>query len=214
MEFYVTPLIHPTTIRQGNWHKEPAQNAYLARLVDETRDGSLPKRWECDLPPDNSYLYPSLAQLDAWWVEFKEGNYDAISHDLETAGQFIICDGLTPFSTRTGVVGRSLCLRFRGHGGVRWWSSYSEHERAVRWLGKVLGDPAVAFCGHNIIGFDIPMLEAHGFEIPGRLIDTMVLMSRAYPEFPKGLQYCATLFLGAPAWKRMVKDTDDGAEKT
>jgi hypothetical protein len=42
----------------------------------------------------------------------------------------------------------------------------------------------------------------------------MVLMSRAYPEFQKGLQFCATLFLGAPAWKRMVKDTDDGAEKT
>lgn len=214
MNFYITPTIHPTTIRQGNWNKEPAQHAYLKRLVESVNAGEAPRDWQTDSPPPGSYLYPNLAQLDSWWDEFKEGDYDAISHDLETAGQFIICTGLTPLHIETGRVGRSLCLRFRGHGGTRWWATYAEHERATRWLGKVLADPLVSFVGHNVVGFDIPILKRHGFEINGPIEDTMVLMSRAYPEFQKGLGYCATLFLWAPAYKRMVKDVDDGAEKT
>jgi len=214
VDFYVTPLVHPTTVRQGNWHLEPAQQAYLTRLVENEKANLPPPTWNTAEPPPGAYLYPSLAQLDEWWTEFKAGGYDAISHDLETAGQFIICDGLTPLDTTTGRVGSSLCLRFRGHDGVRWWASYTEHERAVRWLGKVLADPTISFVGHNIVGFDIPILKQHGFDVAGPLIDTMVLMSRAYPEFKKGLGYCATLFLWAPAWKLMVKDTDDGAEKS
>ena len=212
--FYHTALIHPVTIRSGNYHKEPAQQTYLCRVVENEKKSQDPKDWNTHEPPVGSYLYPSLTQLDEWWDEFLAGGYDAISHDLESAGQFIICDGLTPLNSKTGEIGRSLCLRFRGVGGCRWWPSWKDHHAAVQWLGKVLSHPGIAFVGHNVVGYDIPILREHGFTLGGPVIDTMVLMSRAYPEFPKGLQFCATLFLEAPAWKRMVKDTDDGAEKT
>jgi len=213
-EFWVTPLIHPQTIRAGQYSKEPAQQVYLDRLVRNEKAGLSPKRWNTTEAPEGSYLYPSLRQLDEWWDEFKEGGYDAISHDLETAGQFIICDGLTPIQLGSGRIGRSLCLRFRGVGGSRWWANHADHARAVEWFAKVLGDPVITFVGHNVVGFDIPILLEHGFEIPGEILDTMVLQSRAYPEFQKGLQFCSTLFLWAPAWKRMVKVEDDGSEKS
>jgi len=213
-QFYVTPLTHPSTIRGGQWARGPAQQTYLSRLVAREKQGLDPVDWDTSKPPPGSYLYPSLAQLDEWWDLFKEGPYDAISHDLETAGQYIICDGLTPLCVATGELGPSLCLHFRGHNGVRWWRTYGDHYRAVCWLGKVLADPAVAFVGHNVISFDLPFLAANDLPVAGPALDTMVLMSRAWPEIPKGLQFTATLLLGAPAWKRMVKAEDDGAEKT
>lgn len=206
MKFYVTPLIHPIAIRADQWAKEPAQQEYLSRVVRIEKAGETPPDWDTERPPPGTLLYPSLDELDEWWDEFKREGYDVISHDLETAGQFIICDGLTPVCTRTGRVGHTLVLRFRGAYGVRWWSSWAEHLRAVEWYAKVLADPSVCFVGHNVVGFDIPILFAHGFEIPGVIIDTMVLMSRAYPEMQKGLQFCATLFLWAPAWKRQIKE--------
>lgn len=211
--FYVTPLLHPSTVRQGQWHREPAQQVYLNRVVSRHKKGLKPYDWQVSLPPPGSYLYPNLWQLDQWWQEFLDGDFDAISHDLETAGQFIICDGLTPFHVESGRCGRSLCLRFRGHGGSRWFRTYREHCAAVDWLGRALAHPGVAFVGHNVVGFDIPILLDHGFTIEGPIIDTMVLQSRAYPELQKGLQFCATMFVGAPAWKGMVKEQDEGEGK-
>jgi len=213
-KFYVTPVMDPATIRKANWEREPAQQIYLNRLVERHKNGQPPVQWNTDKPPPGGILYPSLTQLAEWRRELDEGDFDAISHDLETAGQFVICDGITPFNLRTGHIGRPICLRFRGHGGHRWWPSFREHCEAVNFLGDLLADPGLAFVGHNIVGFDIPFLESLGFTVGGPIIDTMVLMNRAYPELPKGLQFTATLFCGAPAWKRMIKDTDDGAEKT
>ena len=212
--FYVTALMDPNQIRQGQWSKEPAQQLYLDRLVEREKAGDPPIQWDTTKPPPGSLLYPSIPQLRQWWTDFKKEGYNAISHDLETAGQFIICDGLTPLNLDTGKVGPSLCLRFRGHGGVRWWNSFTKHTEAANWLGKVLADPEVSFVGHNVVGFDIPILLEHGFEINGPICDTMVLMSRAYPEMRKGLGYCATLFCGAPAWKLAIKVEDDAPDKS
>jgi len=203
--FYITPLMDPDTIRRGQLEKEPVQQAYLNRLVREMKENGAPTVWDTSKPPPGALLYPTLNQLDQWWINFKEGGYDAISHDLETAGRYIICDGLTPLRIDTGTLGQSLCLRFRGRYGHHWWPNRSEHNKAVSWLGMVLAEPSVSFVGHNIVGFDIPILHDHGFEVAGPILDTMVLMSRAYPELQKGLGFCATLFTGAPAWKRMVR---------
>jgi len=209
--FYITPLIDPETIRKGQWEREPVQQIYLNRLVAQHKTGQPPRDWNTSRPPPGALLYPTLNQLDEWWTEFKAEGYDAISHDLETAGQFIIMDGLTPLRLSDSQLGRPLCLRFRGYRGCRWWSKYSEHTRAVAWLGKVLMDPDVTFIGHNVVGFDIPILNAHGLPVQGPILDTMVLMSRAYPELQKGLGFCATMFVGAPAWKLMTKQ-QAGAE--
>jgi len=204
----------PATVRKAQWHKEPAQQIYMNRLVRSYKDDTSPLGPDTSEPPTGSYLYPSLRQLAEWTDHLNSGSFNAVSHDLETAGQFIICDGITPLDTRTGLVGRSLCLRFRGHGGHRWWPTWREHLAATIWLGDLLGRADLAFVGHNIVGFDIPILELHGLPVAGPIIDTMVLMNRAHPELQKGLQFTATLFCGAPAWKRMVKEQDDGDGKT
>lgn len=62
---------------------------------------------------------------------------------------------------------------------------------------------------HNGVSHDVPILEELGFEVQGRLLDTMFLSHVAYPEAPKGLQHCATLHLWAPVWKSLTEETDE-----
>lgn len=67
---WCTPLLHPAAILRGQWHKEPAQEIYLRRLVEAEREGRGPPHWDIRVPPSSdAILYPVLSQLQAWEEE-------------------------------------------------------------------------------------------------------------------------------------------------
>ncbi|MEM9940323.1 MAG: DNA polymerase I [Planctomycetota bacterium] len=56
-------------------------------------------------------------------------------------------------------------------------------------------DESITKVGHNL-KYDISLLKWHGFEVRGKLLDTMLMHSMKEPEMRHGLDYLAKLYLG------------------
>jgi len=207
----VSPILHPGGIVRGLWSREPCQETYLRRLNKYVK-GKIPLP-DIDItkPPPNTILFPTLWDLENFTLESE--NYDAVSIDIENAGPHIICIGFTLLSIGVGDIGRTICLRFRRRGGGTYWVSRPELIRVVSWLYAILGDPRLGKIFHNGVVYDVPILNSLGFQVNGRLIDTLNLQHACYPEMSKGLQFCATLYNWAPCWKRLTDEGDEGDGK-
>ena len=204
---WVMPVMDAATIRRGKWAHEPATIEFLKRLkthIDNPEFEAQPA------VPENICLNPTIEDLQGMKEEFNAA--DAVSLDIENAGEHIICVGLAPVNFTDDSVGIKLVLRFRSQGGDLYWQSWEEHVAAVQWLYDLLANEDVGKIMHNGVAHDVPELERLGFEFNGEIIDTMVMAHAVYSEFPKGLQFCATLYCGAPVWKAMLdaKDELDG----
>ena len=207
----VNPILHPGAVVRGQWSREPCQETYLRRLGQLVK-GEIPMP-ETDIsrPPPNTVLFPTLQDLEDFLKPLTEGEYDAVSIDIENAGPHIICVGFTHLHLETGAIGHTTCLRFRRRGGGLYWKSRRELVCAVRWLYCILSMGGVAKVFHGGVVYDVPVLQSLGFKVRGRLIDTMNLAHACYPEMPKGLQFTATLYNWAPAWKRLTDEEEDKA---
>lgn len=206
----VNPIQHPGAIVRGAWSREPCQETYLRRLGQLVK-GEVPQP-ETDIsrPPPNSILFPTLTDLEEFLVPLTEGEYDAVSIDIENAGPHIICVGCTQLSLGSDNVGATTCLRYRRRGGGLYWKTRQELVAATGWLFSLLAMDTIAKVFHGGVVYDVPILQSLGFKVKGRLIDTMNLAHTCYPEMPKGLQFCATLYNWAPYWKKLTDD--DGEE--
>ena len=209
----VNPIQHPGAIVRGAWNREPCQETYLRRLGQLVKDEiPMPETDISRLPP-NSILFPTLEDLEEFLVPLEEGEFDAVSIDIENAGPHIICIGITQLSLTSGLVGGTACLRFRRRGGGLYWKTHRELVDVVGWLFILLAMDNVAKVFHNGVVYDVPILQGLGFKVRGRLIDTMNLQHACYPEMPKGLQFCATLYLWSPCWKRLTEEDEEGEGK-
>ncbi len=208
----VNPILHPGAVVRGLWAKEPCQEVYLRRLKELT-DG---KREMPDIditqPPPRSNLFPTIDDLWEFSRGFEE-EYDAVSIDIENAGPHIICVGFTALSLDTGMVGDTTCLRYRRRGGGLYYKSRKELLDVVSWMWTLLSMDTIAKIFHNGVVYDVPILQGLGFEVHGRLIDTLNLAHACYPELSKGLQFTATLYNWAPCWKRLTEEGDEGDGK-
>ena len=59
----------------------------------------------------------------------------------------------------------------------------------------VFEDQSIEKIGHNL-KYDLTLLKWHGFEVHGKLMDTMLAHSMKEPEMKHGLDYLAKLYLG------------------
>jgi hypothetical protein len=203
----ITPLIHPASILRGRHHLEPAQIAYLKRLAKDPHAEPL----DPASPPPRANTTPTLEELRLF-TQLARGFYQLVAFDVENAGPVLVCCGMVGIYQDTLAPGEGVCFRFRRQGGSLWWEEPSDHQEATRLLGSILRDPRVTKVGHFIIQHDVPLLEANGFQVGGRLIDTSVLLHATHSELPKGLQFCATLFCGAARWKDIPDEKE--AEET
>jgi len=197
---FVTPLLHPSSVLRGNHHLEPAQIAYLKRVVRDPNPTLVNPR---DLPPGCN-PDPTLDQLNHFSTMVR-GFSRCVSFDIENAGPHLVCVGMVrvhqDLTPADGV-----CFRFRRCGGEPWWPKFEDHVRVVHILDGILGDPTVTKVGHFCVMHDIPFLTNLGFEFAGKIIDTSVLLHSTHSELPKGLAFNATLFCGAPRWKDIKDD--------
>ena len=203
-KFYVTPLVHPAAIVRGAFELEPCQEAYLRRLLANP----YPVLPDLTQPPPNSKLYPTIEEMYEHLETCRQ--LGAASFDVEACGPWPICVGVTAFSLDTGEAGPSLCARFRVRGGARYWTAWSDHVRATRWLYEFLSDTSFTKLAHNGTGFDIPELEALGFKVEGVVLDSLIMAHAAWAELPVGLAFQANLFADAMYWKHLV---DQDAEE-
>ncbi|MCP4113833.1 MAG: hypothetical protein GY737_00230 [Desulfobacteraceae bacterium] len=209
---WVTPILHPTTISRGMWKKEPANERYIERVVNALQGKVEIPRWDISTSPPNTILYPTLEDLTKWKADYDSAGFDAISHDLETAGEYIICDGITGLNLETGERGVSLVLRFRTRGGSQYWT-VGDLPFVVGWWASLFDDPLISSLFQNGATFDCPIIVKHGLPIKGPILDTMIMASRAYSEEPKGLQYLATKWCWAPVWKTLTDlEEEEGKE--
>jgi DNA polymerase I-like protein with 3'-5' exonuclease and polymerase domains len=204
------PILHPAAIARGRWADEPQQVAYLRRLKGYMNGDPLPNLDPQAAPP-RSTMWPTLSDLTDFDAVLRDGVYDALAVDIETVGNHITLVGLTGMSLQREEVGPNLSLPFRLRGGAFYWYKWADHVAATAWLYSWLADESLAKVFHNGLGFDVPLLEENGFVVRGALHDTMIMAHYTYPEMRKGLQYLATLYLGAPVWKTLV-DVDDEEE--
>ena len=208
---WVLPVIHPAAILRGQFHEEPAQVTYLKRARQLFLGAWVPRNVE--LPPPETWLWPTLGTLRNFDSYLSGANWNALAIDIENAGKYITLIGLTAMDMEKEQVGATLSLPFRVRYGQRYWTSYTEHRRAVEYLYDWLACPRLAKVFHNGVAHDVPILERDGFKVEGELWDTMVMTHHCYPEMKKGLSYCSTLYLGLNNWKLLLNEDDEDEAK-
>lgn len=217
---WVVPLLHPAALIRGRWAERGAQIRYMSRAVGVTEASETPEI-HIEAPPPGSIVRPQVADLarfDAMAAAPVVGGMAAatgpeafthLSVDIENAGHFTVLVGLTLFEGRR--IGPSLSLPFRTQHGMNYWEP-EEHWVATGYLYRWLADERLTKVFHNGVAHDIPLLEETGFIVAGPIEDTMIMQHYCYPEMRKALQYCATLYLGAPVWKTLL-DEEEPDEK-
>lgn len=206
----ITPLIHPAAILRGRPALAPVQVAYLKRLVQGASPSPLA---DTSVPPPGCNPDPTLNELRSFKDLARFSGMVVL--DIENAGPHLICCGMVRLHSDTGrppPEAAGVCFRFRHQGGAPWWPDWQEHLEVVTLLDTILGDPDIIKVGHFIIQHDLPLLLDLGFNVRGPLVDTSVLCHAVHAELPKGLQFLATAFCGAPRWKD-IPDEKEAAER-
>ena len=206
---YITPIMHPKDIVRGQWSLELGQERTLQRI----RKNPEPEVQDVNQPPKGSIPFPTLGEISRFGREVVGLREPAVSLDLETVGDdWIICAGLTAVDLVDCSLGSSVCIHFRVQGGGLYYDRRDDFVRVVGYLSNLLVDSNIAIITHNGALFDIPILERLGFQVNGRLIDTLGIMHCCFSEMPKTLQFTCTFWNGTGVWKTMLKD-DDGTDK-
>ena len=212
-EVYINPILHPSGIIRGRWALEDCQVRYLQRINQCIRGEREPNLTDINLPPPDTTLFPTPAQVENFTESTRVGPWDFVGVDIENAGRHIICIGFTQLSLDSNTLGRTICVRFRSRGGSCYWSNERDLRLVVESIDDLLGDPDIGLVFHNGTTHDVPILEDVGFRVRGRLIDTMLLAHTANSEIPKSLQFTSTLKLWSPAWKILVEESDEDEGK-
>lgn len=129
------------------------------------------------LPPEYYNLFPDLDQV-------KEFKFHDFAFDIET-------NGWTKEITMVGLSAKPyfvMVVPFRG-------AYVDELKRIFREANSVIG--------HNVLQFDIPVLEHSGVRISDKcqVWDTMLLQHLCFPSFPHDLEFVGSQFSNKPAWK-------------
>ena len=132
-------------------------------------------------PPEFYNLFPSLGDVQAF-------NYADFAFDLEcnrwNHNEIYMC----------GLSGK----RFEAMV-VPWKGPY------IKELKRIFNG-ALLLKGQNILGFDLPVLEANGILAPhAEVRDIMLMQHLLQPDLDHDLEFIASLFTNKPAWKHLAQ---------
>jgi uracil-DNA glycosylase family 4 len=136
-------------------------------------------------PPEYYNEYPSLSDLEDF-------NYSTFAFDIENnrwTGEVYMV-GLS------GERFKALVVPFKG--------PYIAHLQRIFKAAKVV-------VGHNVIGHDIPHLEAQGIEFPAglKVMDTMLMHHLVSPDLPHDLEFVASVYTNKKRWKHLAKANEE-----
>ena len=202
-------IAHPTKIMQGQWGKEMFQVLYLKRLKAWAFDGKPCNPVDITQPPEKANIFPSLAEIEAFLVD-PRCQAQGVAIDLEAAGRHPRCLGLMLVDDE-----EYICIHFREQGGAPYWR-YTDLCRVVTLLIIFLADTLIPKVFQNGQAYDVPELEELGFTVAGYYeggFDPMIAHRYAYGESPADLQTLGIAYGGLPAWKRLVREDEEGEGK-
>lgn len=194
-EWSAMPLVHPAAIVRGLWEYDHVQVHNLERAREFVEHGH-----HTQPAYPEPILFPTLDELRTFLVGPVD---DGVAIDIETAGAYIICVGLTRLADLAHVA-----CRFLTRGGTLYWNPWTDFYTATELLYDFLASPVPKWF-HNGQAFDVPHLESLGFTVAEPILDTMLAHKTALAGLPAGLQFCATYHLGMPVWKDMVNEDEE-----
>ena len=202
-------LLHPTTIQQGQWGKEMLQVLYLKRLRAWVFDDQPCEVVDLTQPPEKANLFPTLSEITTFLSDTR-CQTEGVAIDLEAAGPHPRCLGLMLCDSE-----EYICIHFRHQGGEPYWN-YTNLCTIVALLQIFLADPLVPKVFQNGQAYDVPELEELGFQVRGYFeggFDPMIAHRYMYGEAPADLQTLGIAYGGLPAWKRLVREDEEGEGK-
>ena len=183
----VVGTLHPSFILRGNYLSRYTVFADMRRAWEEAQDPTL------RLPQRELAIRPTLTEVvDMVEMCRRQG---IVATDLEVINQQVACFSLSYHPSY------AMTVPLIAEDGSAYWSL--EEEVAV-WeaYAELMGDPTVTKVNQNLIGFDAPFLMMQNkIRTRGRMEDTMIAQHVMYPEFPKGLDYIASIHTREPYWK-------------
>ena len=209
MQTKVLVLAHPASIMRGGWGREPFQIMYLRRLRQWALEDKPIELVDVDQPPPKANLFPTLPEVLAFLSD-PRCQTEGLAIDLEAAGPYPRCLGLMLADSEDYI-----CIHFRRQGGGICWS-YTDLCTITESLTKLLEDPTIPKIFQNGQAYDVPELEALGFTVNGYAeggFDPMSAHRYMYGECPADLQTLGIAYGGLVAWKRLVREEDEGEGK-
>ena len=151
---------------------------------------------ELVLPKRDIKIKPSLTEIMDYFTKVRERK--RVCTDLEVMNEQIYCFSMSS-DPHHGIV-----VPLVDPDGDHYWPEDIEVE-IWREYGSILSDPTIEKINQNLIGFDaVFLMLQNSIILRGPLHDTMVAQHIMYPDFPKGLDFIASIHTDEPYWK------DDG----
>ena len=182
----VIPTYHPSAV-QRQYELGAIFEVDLYKALKEKSLGL----WE--YPARNIIISPTYAMVEEYCSRAEEEGI--VAFDIETLpGSGIICISLS-FSPDSAI---SIPLT------VSYWRSHKELLRVLKVIGKLMASDTTKV-GQNIL-FDIQYLMRFLGILPKKpWHDTMVMQHTLYPEFPKSLDFLASIYTREPYYKDDLK---------
>lgn len=190
----VLPTYHPAYILR-NWSD---RHVTILDLMKAKRESAYP---EIILPQRTVIIEPDLSDLD-WFYATHILGCQALSVDIETAGDQITCIGFAPSVDIAFVVPFTDPRRPNGS----YWPTPEAELVALTWVRKVLTDSTPKLFQNGL--YDMHFLwRRYGIQTNNAAHDTMLLHHALQPESEKGLGFLGSVYTNEASWKLMRTQT-------
>jgi len=179
----VIPIIHPAAaLRQVLFEYYIGRDLYKCAKSADTPD--------LDLPVRNLQVSPTCQEV----LDFIEmcRSSDLTAFDIEVSRGEMSCISLAPYPEE------AMTIPFMSGGSPTF--KLIEEDAIMQALAAFLADPTCRKVAHNSY-FDCSfLLEHYGFTFAS-VEDTMIAFALLYPDFPKSLAFCTSLYTDEPYYK-------------
>jgi uracil-DNA glycosylase family 4 len=188
--------LHPSYLRRGKPSLTPFLVADLKKALAIAKGEYRSYRGGPDYVEPRYQIHPSLDEAQSFYYRVKDSPKLLLTYDIETPlfadleedereGLSAITPTLIQFSLA------------KGEGiAFPYIPGYIELSKKIMALPNIKAN-------HNTWNFDNPILQANGFEIGGKIHDTLWMFKQWHPGLERGLQKVASLFNFPFPWKHL-----------
>jgi uracil-DNA glycosylase family 4 len=198
----IVPTIHPRAVL-------PPTGVYLWRYLigfDLRRAKKESEFPEIRSSNDDLIVAPNFTLAESCLQHILVGA-TTVDVDIEVMRGHVSCIG---FAWEDEITTHALCIPFLGAEG----NYYSPDQEASLWkfITRIMEDPLLIKRGQNILFDSFFLLQKHGIRTTN-MLDTMIAQGIALPDFPKGLDFIASVYTDLPyykdegkQWKKLTVD--------
>jgi uracil-DNA glycosylase family 4 len=185
----VIPIIHPATVIFP-------KNVYLNKILiqfdlkkakEVYKDGYTPPKQNFTIRPT---YYECTRALQDCFDQGLEGR--TVDYDIEIYNEQLSC---ISFATSTS---DCICVPFVDNSGD--YFSIQEETDLMKMIATILENPKIRKRGQNIVFDSTFLLRRYGIKAVN-MDDTMIAQQIIMPEFPKGLDFIASIWTDIPYYK-------------